>query len=437
MRADLRRGEPRNARRAGLAAFVGTTIEWYDFFVFTTAAGLVFGKVFFPELSPGVGALASFATLWVGYFGRPLGGLLFGHIGDRLGRKKALIATLVMMGCCTTAIGVLPTAQQIGAVAPVILALLRIVQGIALGGEWGGAVLIASESAPKERSVSFGNFAQQGTPAGSILSTLAFILVATLPAPSFVSWGWRLPFLFSAVLVAVGLFVRLRVEDPPEFAEARRKNQLAKVPALDLIRGSTGILVLGVGVCAVGVGMSGMKNPFLLSWTTGQLHVGRSTMLNILLWVTVVQFVAQPVAAWLSTRIGVRKVMVGSLLATLVLLGPIFLSIGTGVPGLVALGFIVFMMVQSGYYAVLAGFLSTSAFPVRVRYTGISLSYQLAGSIFGAIPVCAQLLLNATGSVWLPVVFYAAIVALTLGCVVALARPGARTEEPQVLIGGA
>lgn len=427
------------ARQAGIAAFVGTTIEWYDFFIFTTASGLIFGKLFFPELNPAAGALASFATLWVGYVGRPLGGLLFGHVGDRVGRKTALIITLLLMGAGTTAIGLLPTFHQIGIAAPVLLAALRLGQGIALGGEWGGAVLIASESAPKGRRISFGNFAQQGTPAGAMLSTLAFIPVAALPASSFESWGWRLPFLFSALLVLVGLVVRLKIEDPPEFERARERKELTKVPAVEVFRISAGTVFLGIGACAVGIGMSGMKNPFILSWATMDLGIARSTMLNILLVTTVVQFVTQPLAAHYARRFGAPRVMVGSLVATVLVLVPCFALLGTAVPVLAGVGLCILMMTQSGYYAILAGFMA-EAFPVRVRYTGISLAYQLAGTVFGAIPIVAQLLLTLTEAVWASVAFYGAIVLISTVSVIAISRRARKAtalspRSPQHIVG--
>lgn len=423
----------KNARRAGIAGFIGTTIEWYDFFVFTTASGLIFGKIFFPAVSPGTGVLASFAALWVGYIGRPLGGILFGHVGDRLGRKNALITTLLGMGVCTVAIGLLPTYQQVGIMAPVLLALLRILQGVALGGEWGGAVLIASESAPKDRKISFGNFAQQGTPTGALLSTVVFIPVATLPAASFASWGWRIPFLLSAVLVVVGVFVRMTVTDPPEFEEARRKKQLAKVPVVETFRGSTGLVILGVGACAVGVGMSGMKNPFALSWLTSVKHMHSATVLNILTVAAIVQFVVQPIAAHWARRYGTGKIIVGSLIATVVTLPLVFWLMSTGQALPAAIGMCVFMATQSGYYAILAGFISaTGLFPARVRYTGISLSYQVAGSVFGAIPLVAQLLLAKAGGIWAAVAFYGLIILLSIACVLAIMARQRRTTEPAV-----
>jgi len=270
-------------------------------------------------------------------------------------------------------------------------------------------------------SVSFGNFAQQGTPAGAMLSTLAFIPVAALPASSFESWGWRLPFLFSAILVVVGLVVRLKIEDPPEFERARERKELAKVPAAEVFRISAGTVFLGIGACAVGIGMSGMKNPFVLSWATVDLGIARSTMLNILLVTTVVQFVTQPVAAHYARRFGALQVMVGSLVATMLVLVPCFALMGTALPILAGLGLGVLMMTQSGYYAILAGFMA-EVFPVRVRYTGISLSYQLAGTVFGAIPIVAQLLLTLTAAVWASVAFYGVIVLISIASVIAIVR---------------
>ena len=194
----------RQARKAGIASFVGTTIEWYDFYAYSTAAALVLGKLFFPTTSPAVGVLASFASFWVGFLARPIGGIVFGHLGDKVGRKKTLIITLMLMGFCTTAMGLLPTYGQAGVIAPVLLVFLRLLQGIAMGGEWGGAVVLSSEHAPKGKEIFYSAFAQQGSPAGNLLATVAFLAVSTLPDHQFMTWGWRVPFLLSAVLVIVG-----------------------------------------------------------------------------------------------------------------------------------------------------------------------------------------------------------------------------------------
>lgn len=203
----------KKARRAGIASFIGTTIEWYDFYIYGLAAALVFGKVFFPaDMDPGLATLLSFVTLWSGFIARPLGGIIFGHLGDRIGRKTTLVITLIMMGIATTCIGLLPVYTQIGIWAPISLVALRIVQGIAVGGEWGGAILIASESAPKGKGILYAAFAQQGSPTGNLLATLAFFALSALPASDFILWGWRAPFLLSAVLVIVGMVIRLKLE---------------------------------------------------------------------------------------------------------------------------------------------------------------------------------------------------------------------------------
>ncbi|MEU7489113.1 MFS transporter [Streptomyces sp. NPDC042319] len=256
-------GDSRTARRAGLASFIGTTIEWYDFYIYSTASALVLGKLFFPASSSGTGMLASFGTLRLGFLARPIGGVVFGHLGNRIGRKKTLVTTLLMMGVATTLIGLLPTYSSVGLLAPVLLIVLRMLQGVAVGGRgspwplrpWGrgGAVLIASEHAPRGRGMSFGAFAQQGSPAGSILATLSFALLSQLPDASFDAWGWRLPFVFSALLVIVGLVIRLRVEESPEFTRLRTERAVARVPLGEVLRHHPGTLVLGVLASSIGI----------------------------------------------------------------------------------------------------------------------------------------------------------------------------------------
>jgi MFS family permease len=233
-------------RRATRAAFIGTAIEWYDFFIFGTAAALVFGPVFFPDLAPGTGLLASFATLWVGFLARPLGAAICGHLGDRYGRKNVLVGTLVLMGSASTCIGLLPTYAQIGVAAPIILVVLRLLQGLAVGGEWGGAVVMATEHAETGSKNRAGAWVQQGNPVGAILASVAFLVVGSLPDASFVSWGWRIPFLVSFVLILIGLVIRLKVEESDEFEELRREDEIANNPAGRVFAEVPGILVLGV-----------------------------------------------------------------------------------------------------------------------------------------------------------------------------------------------
>ena len=271
-----------------IGAFIGTAIEWYDFYIFGTAAALVFSQTFYPEIAPGAALLASFATFWVGFLMRPIGGMVFGHFGDRLGRKNILVITLVMMGTATTLIGVLPTYAQVGILAPVLLVVLRGVQGFAVGGEWGGAVLLSTENARSEKKGLAGAWVQQGSPAGSILATLIFLLVGLLPDDQFLTWGWRVPFLLSALLVVVGLVIRLKVEESQDFEEVRSRDDVAKAPVLVALRTAPALVALGMFASVMGIGSAYFSNTFLLSWTTGSLGIDRQLMLNILLGMAIV-----------------------------------------------------------------------------------------------------------------------------------------------------
>ncbi|MFD7814018.1 MFS transporter [Streptomyces sp. NPDC059785] len=438
----------RKARRATTASFIGTAVEWYDFYIYGTATALVFGKLFFPTASPAAGTLAAFATFWVGFLARPLGGLIFGHIGDRVGRKNVLVATLVLMGSATTLIGVLPTHASIGVAAPILLVLLRAVQGIAVGGEWGGAVLMATENTEHKRRGLAGMWVQQGSPAGSILATLVFIAVGHLPDDAFLSWGWRIPFLLSAVLVAVGLVIRLKVSESTDFQAAKeqaakeqadtgqtaggQEDVAPKIPVVELFRTSWPLVLLGVGASAMGISSAYFTNTFVLSWATSDLGVHRQTMLDILLVLAILQFLWQPLAALLAQHVGTVRLMAGALIANIVVAVPMFLLIATRDSTLIGVGLALGVLTGCSYYALLAGFLS-QAFPVRVRYTGVSLAYQLCSTVIGgSTPLVAQWLLTRGGGHWPVVGYYIALLLLTTVCVLALARrrPGARDDAP-------
>ncbi|MEV5544026.1 MFS transporter [Saccharopolyspora shandongensis] len=417
----------RAARRAGLGSFIGTAIEWYDFFIFGTAAALVFGEVFFPTASPVAGLLASFATFWTGFLARPLGGVVFGHLGDRIGRKKTLVTTLVLMGVSSTAIGLVPSYASIGMAAPALLILLRLVQGLALGGEWGGAVLIAAEHAPPSRRILFGAFAQQGSPAGGLLATLVFLGVSRLPAEDFAAWGWRVPFLVSAVLLVVGLVIRLTVAESPEFLAAKRRGEIVKAPAAEVLRTAPAAVLLGIGASAIGIGAAYFLNAFMIAWTTTELGVTRETILSALLVGTVIQFCAQPVAALIAHRVGATRFMIVALVASALLTPFFYLLVSTGDGSKIVLGIILINIVAPAYFAVLAGFL-THAFPARIRYTGISLAYQLSATLIGgSVPLIAQSLLSS-GGIGLVVAYHVGLIVLTLVCVAALGRRTAKSQ---------
>ncbi|MEJ8278212.1 MFS transporter [Pseudonocardia sp. DW16-2] len=400
---------PSMRRKAGIASFVGTTIEWYDFYIYGTAAALVLGPLFFPNASPAAGVLASFATFWVGFLARPIGGIVFGHLGDRLGRKTALVATLLLMGVSTLAIGLLPVYDDIGVLAPVLLVVARLVQGLAVGGEWGGAVLIASEHASKNRRILYGAFAQQGSPAGQMLATGSFALVAMLPEEAFLSWGWRVPFLVSAALVVVGLVIRLRIEESPAVVAMRSRGTTSRFPLAELFRERTMLVVVSVGACALVAAAAYFKNTFALSWAVNDLGFDRQVFLNVVLISSTVQFFTQPLGAFMATWWNPRKVVTALLLIELPLFPVMFWLISSGSFGLAALGMALATLPHTMYYAILAGMLA-EAFPARMRYTAISLSYALAGTLFGGTaPLIGQSLLAATGSI-VPVVAYSLLI---------------------------
>ncbi|MCX5143712.1 MULTISPECIES: MFS transporter [unclassified Streptomyces] len=418
------------ANRAGFGAFIGSTIEWFDFYIYGTAAALVFDKVFFPELEGPVGTLVAFATFWVGFLARPIGGIIFGHYGDRLGRKKTLVITLLMMGISTTAIGLLPSYASIGIAAPILLVAIRMVQGIGLGGEWGGSVLIASEHAPKGKSVLYGAFAQQGSPVGNTLSTLSFLAISQLPDAAFVSWGWRLPFLFSAALVIVGLIVRLKVAESPAMAALISKKKVVKLPLTEVLRTQPMLIVLGIGACTIGLSATYFKSTFALSWATSALSFDRSSFLTIILVANITQIVVQPFGALIATRMkSWSRAVTVMLLPELILMPAMFLLIRTENYGLAMVGVAVATIPHCLYYAALAGMLA-SRFPAHLRYTGISLCYQLCGTLLGGTtPIIGQFLLNRTGSITAVIAYAIFQVVLTLGCMLLLLRRPDHDEQ--------
>jgi len=422
-------GEPRvpavnEARKAGLSGFVGTTIEWFDFGIYATASALVLGRIFFAGASPVVGTLAAFGTFWVGFLARPVGGLIFGHFGDRFGRKGALVATLSIMGTATFCVGLLPTYAQIGATAPVLLIVLRMVQGIAMGGEWGGAVLIGTEHAPPGKKILYGAFAQQGSPVGNLLATLAFLAVSRLPDRAFETWGWRLPFLASAVLVLVGLYVRLRLKETPEMRRLIDGRRVSRLPIKDIVTRYPRLVALAVGAATAGVALTYVKTTFALSWATTDLDFSRSSFLTVIAIATAAQIFVQPFGAVLATRMDLKRAISLILLPELVLLPLMFVLISTGSFAWAVVGMCLATFPHTMYYAALAGVLA-QLFPPEVRYTGVSLSYQLSTMIFaGTAPIVSQFLLARTGAIWPVVALGLVYVLLTLVCVFALIRRG-------------
>lgn len=410
----------RQALKAGISGFVGTTVEWFDFFIYGTASALVFGDIFFPEISPGLGTLAAFGTFWVGFIARPLGGVLFGHFGDRVGRKSALIVTLLMMGLATMGVGLLPTYAQIGAAAPILLIVLRMIQGVAMGGEWGGAVLIATEHASRGKKLLYGAFAQQGAPVGNLCATVAFMVIAAMSNDALHAWGWRVPFLLSAALVLVGLVIRLKLEESPEMKRVMSENRAVRVPVLEIFRKHGGLVTLCVGATVAGVTLSYVKTTFALSWATTDLSFTETQFLLVILIALIVQVLTQPFGAVLAERIDLRRAILWMLIPEVVLLPLMFVLISTGSMALAIVGMAITTIPTSMYYAALAGIIA-QVFPAQLRYTGMSVSYQMCSTFFaGTAPLIGQFLLTQTGSIW-PVVgmglFY---IILSLVCITLL-----------------
>ncbi|BEG73680.1 MFS transporter [Achromobacter xylosoxidans] len=423
--------------RASTAAFIGTMIEWYDFYIYATAAALVFGKLFFPSATGFYGTLAAFGTFAVGFFARPLGGALFGHIGDRIGRKKSLVITLLMMGSVTVLIGLLPTYASIGVWAPVLLVLLRIVQGVAVGGEWGGAVLMAGEHSPdKSKRTFFASFAQLGSPAGLILSMLMFKLVTGLDDAAFLSWGWRVPFLFSAVLLVVGFVIRLSVNESPDFLEEKQaqaqRAKPARAPLAQVLTGAPGLLALAVGANVLGIAGFYFTSTFMIAYTTQYVGLNRAVILDCLLVVSIMQFFITPLAAYIASRVGNLRFLATMALVSIFTPYAMFNLVDLGSLGSITLGIGVAVLFMGAYYAVIAGFVSDS-FPTAIRYTGISMAYQLSGAIFGGLtPMLGTVLAeNFKGQWWPLAVLFSVISLLSLVSVLALGAHGRRHVQFQ------
>ncbi|MCD2140256.1 MFS transporter [Rhodococcus pyridinivorans] len=422
--------DTRAARRAGVTAFVGTTIEWFDFYIYGTASALVLGALFFPDASPAVGTLAAFATFAVGFIARPLGGIIFGHFGDRFGRKNAVIITLALMGAGTVGVGLLPTYDQIGIWAPILLVALRVLQGIAMGGEWGGAVLIATEFAPPGKKVLYGAFAQQGSPVGNLLATLSFLGLTAMSDATFEDWGWRIPFLASAVLVIVALYIRVRIQETPEMRVAAAAQERTKLPLVEVLRSHPAALLLGVGAVVAGVAITYVKTTFALAWATTDLGFTRSDFLLVITLALVAQVLVQPFGAVLATRIDARRAVLWMLGPELVVLPLMFVLIRTGSLTWAIIGMVLATAPHAMYYSALAGILA-QVFPTHVRYTGISLSYQISTAIFaGTAPMASQFLLNRAGSIWPVVGLGIGYVLISLICMTALLKRSPTTTEP-------
>jgi metabolite-proton symporter len=414
---------PAHLRRVVMASLIGTTIEWYDFFLYGSAAALVFNKLFFPSYDPLTGTLLAFATYALGFVARPIGGIVFGHYGDRIGRKKLLMISLILMGVATTLIGLLPTYASIGVWAPVALILLRLVQGFAVGGEWGGAVLLAAEHGDAARRGFWASWPQAGVPAGSLLAAGVLALLAGAQSEAdFLAWGWRVPFLLSAALVAVGWWIRTSVAESPAFAKQLEAAEAPpKVPAMDVLREKPLAVLTGSGL-RIGENISYyIITVFSITYLTEVAHESRGTALNAILIGAAVHFLAIPAFARLSDRIGRRAVYAFGGLGLAAFSFAFFPMLASGDALAIVAAIVIALVFHGAMYGPQAAFIA-ELFPTRIRYSGASIAYQLTSIVAGSLaPIVALALYQATKSAT-PVALYVGATCLISGVTALLAR---------------
>lgn len=402
-------------RRIVMAAYVGTALEWYDFFLFGTTAAIVFAPLFFPGGNPTLSLIEAFLSFGVGFIARPIGAAIFGHVGDRYGRRPALIVTIALMGGATTLMGVLPTYASAGVWAPILLTILRVAQGIAAGGEWGGATLLAIEYAPRSQRSFCAAMVQLGSPTGTLLSSGAVALAAATSGPAFLDWAWRVPFLVSVVLVGVALWLRARVEETPTFRMLAGKHENEKLPVFELFRQVPGRLVIGIATYLVCTAGFFIVSTFMVGYVTRTLHLPGTWILQALMAGALVQMVVVTIAGRLADRIGATRLVVIGYVIAVALSFPVFELVDTRDHLLIVLAMMLGIGLSYSSYAAIGPVLA-QLFPARLQYSGIALSATLAGSIAGFMPALATWFLTlANGRSWGPalLLFSISLVSLT------------------------
>jgi MFS family permease len=378
------------------AAFVGTALEWYDYYLFGTAAALVFNHLYFTDLNALAATMASFATFGVGFIARPIGAFLFGLLGDRVGRKPTLIISVVAIGTATGLVGLLPTYESIGVVAPVLLTLLRLLQGIAVGGEWGGATTLAIEHAPAEKRGRYAAMVQLGSPAGTLMSSIAFSLVLLMPDDTVDSWGWRLPFLAAFPLLVIALVIRMQAEESPVFEQimAEEKDKEAeKGSAFDVFKKGWRQLLMAIAVALLGVGGFYVLNTFVISYATDTLGVERQPVVNATLIAAVVQILVIIPTGRLAEKVGPGRVVAFGGIITALAAWPLFALIDTGSIAAITVAVALGIGLVTISYSV-TGALLSELFPAKLRYSGVALGYNLAGALTGFLPFIATAMMN-------------------------------------------
>lgn len=395
------------SKKVLIASLIGSSIEWFDYFLYGTVAALVFNQVIFPSDDPAVGLMLAYASFALAFFIRPIGGVIFSHIGDRIGRKKTLVLTLTLMGGATVLMGFLPTYEAIGIAAPILLITLRLVQGVGLGGEWGGALLLAVEYAPKEKRGLFGSIPQMGVTIGMLLGTLALSLMTLLPDEQFMTWGWRVPFILSAFLVLFGLWVRKGIDETPSFKKAQEKGEIAKIPFLETMRTHWKEVLIAVGAKVVETAPFYIFSTFIVSYATTQLGFSRTVTLNAVTLATVITTILIPVMGNLSDKIGRKKLYVGGTFLMILYAFPYFWLLDQKSEALLIVATIIGLGIIWAPITAVLGTMFSEIFKSNVRYTGISLGYQIGAALAGGTaPLVATALLTAYDDSYVPVALY-------------------------------
>lgn len=406
----------RKNKKVLIASLTGSSIEWFDYFLYGTAAALVFNKIFFPMVDPVIGLILSYLSFSLTFFIRPIGGVLFAHIGDRIGRKKTLVLTLSLMGGATVMIGLLPTYDMIGMWAPALLILMRIIQGMGIGGEWGGALLLAYEYAPEKRKGFFGSIPQAGVTIGMLMATFIVSLMTLFSEEDFLSWGWRIPFLLSSVLVILGLWIRKDIDETPDFQKVKKSGQVAKAPLRDTIKHHWREVLIAAGLKVVETAPFYIFSTFVVSYATTTLTYQKSQALEAVTLGALVSTIMIPLMGLLSDRVGRQRMYAVSVFVLGLFIVPWFMLLNTGTTwGIVLATVIAFGVLWAPVTAVL-GTLCSEIFSANVRYTGITLGYQLGAALAGGTaPLIATGLLAKYDGDWVPVAWYLGVtVAISL-----------------------
>lgn len=399
--------EKKLEKKVLIASLIGSSIEWFDYFLYGTVAALVFNQMFFHSDDPAVGLMLAYASFALAFFIRPLGGVIFSHIGDKIGRKKTLVLTLSLMGGATVLMGFLPTYDNIGAAAPILLIILRLIQGIGLGGEWGGALLLAVEYAPKNRRGFFGSIPQMGVTIGMLLGTLALSIMTLLPEEAFLSWGWRVPFILSALLIFFGLWIRKGIDETPSFKKAQEKGEIAKIPFVETMRSHWKEVLIAVGAKVVETAPFYIFGTFIVSYATTQLGFSRTVTLNAVTIATIITTILIPIMGKLSDKVGRKKLYVGGTVLMMLYAFPYFWLLHQGSAFLLVVATILGLGIIWAPITAVLGTMFSEIFKSNVRYTGITLGYQIGAALAGGTaPLVATALLNAYDNSYVPVALY-------------------------------